>query len=262
MPWRAVYLGDVVACPHAWVHTARALPCRLGLTQGDRVLLVFMPSLDFIVTFLACLRAGLVAVPVYPPDPRRARANIAAFAQVTSDCGAKLAISHGTYMSAVSMASLAATAKSLLTFGRSKDSGGTKSVDWPTLTWLDVSTVWKAAGAAVPTGAAGTAALPPPVPTDLAFLQYTSGSTSAPKGVMISHANLSHNLTTIIRSLRAGHDTVVASWLPQYHDMGLIGAFVRASAGVSASAHARARVAHYQACGSPRPQHVAPSPHA
>jgi acyl-CoA synthetase (AMP-forming)/AMP-acid ligase II len=62
--------------------------------------------------------------------------------------------------------------------------------------------------------------------SDIAFLQYTSGSTSDPKGVMITHANLFDNLNKIIQELQAGPDTVVVSWLPQYHDMGLIGAYL------------------------------------
>jgi acyl-CoA synthetase (AMP-forming)/AMP-acid ligase II/acyl carrier protein len=69
--------------------------------------------------------------------------------------------------------------------------------------------------------------LPPsPGPSDLAFLQYTSGSTSEPKGVMITHGNLAHNLTIITSELEAVDDTVVVSWLPQYHDMGLIGSYL------------------------------------
>ena len=67
---------------------------------------------------------------------------------------------------------------------------------------------------------------PPPKASDLAFLQYTSGSTSEPKGVMITHGNLAHNLTIITRELKAKEDTVVVSWLPQYHDMGLIGSYL------------------------------------
>ena len=63
-------------------------------------------------------------------------------------------------------------------------------------------------------------------PSDIAFLQYTSGSTSEPKGVMITHGNLGHNLTIITKELKAKEDTIVVSWLPQYHDMGLIGSYL------------------------------------
>ena len=61
---------------------------------------------------------------------------------------------------------------------------------------------------------------------DIAFLQYTSGSTSEPKGVMINHSNLAHNLSLIITELNADENTVNVSWLPQYHDMGLIGSYL------------------------------------
>uniref|UniRef100_K3WAG1 Carrier domain-containing protein n=1 Tax=Globisporangium ultimum (strain ATCC 200006 / CBS 805.95 / DAOM BR144) TaxID=431595 RepID=K3WAG1_GLOUD len=65
-----------------------------------------------------------------------------------------------------------------------------------------------------------------PSARDVAFLQYTSGSTSTPKGVILTHGNLNHNLRTFSSALQASKDTVVVSWLPQYHDMGLIGAYL------------------------------------
>lgn len=202
---------------------------------GDRVLLVFLPSLDFIVAFLACLRAGLVAVPVYPPDPRRARAYVTAFAQIAASCGARLAVSHSRYLSAVSLARMAETATRWLSLGflRGGDGAGAAS-GWPSLVWVDIDPVVARARAASTTPAAAAAgagagvdgSLDAAAATSLAFLQYTSGSTSDPKGVMLTHGNLAHNLATIVRSLEAGTDTVVTSWLPQYHDMGLIGSLL------------------------------------
>jgi acyl-CoA synthetase (AMP-forming)/AMP-acid ligase II len=183
---------------------------------------VYLPSLDFIVAFLACFRAGLVPVPVYPPDPRRSRAYISAFSQIAEDCSAKAALSHADYLRAVSLAGLAETAKKLFSFGRSSK-GGPGKADWPELTWINTTELLASASGSTPAGAAA-APVPTPAPGDAAFLQYTSGSTADPKGVIVTHACLQHNLTAIMAALEADQSTVVVSWLPQYHDMGLIGA--------------------------------------
>jgi acyl-CoA synthetase (AMP-forming)/AMP-acid ligase II len=95
---------------------------------------------------------------------------------------------------------------------------GKKSSNWPDhLTWV-VTDTKRSSQSTLP--AIQTE------PSDLAFLQFTSGSTSEPKGVMISHHNLADNLTKITTSLKADDDTIVVSWLPQYHDMGLIGSYL------------------------------------
>ncbi|KAH9157046.1 hypothetical protein AeRB84_001084 [Aphanomyces euteiches] len=179
----------------------------LGLARGERVLLVYPPGLDFIVTFLACLRAGVVAVPVYPPDPRKLRKDIVMFATVCSNTGAKVALTNKSYNYAKKVLDI----KQKVTFS--------ERYPWPDLQWVETDTL------ATATPPHATNIIPPSL-DDLAFLQYTSGSTSDPKGVMISHGNLSHNLTLISAALVAGDDSVVVSWLPQYHDMGLIGAYL------------------------------------
>ena len=104
-------------------------------------------------------------------------------------------------------------------FTMSRQGGNTAA--WPEqLEWIITDTGKKNSS----TNAATS--LPSPSASDLAFLQYTSGSTSEPKGVMITHGNLAHNLTIITNELKAKDDTVVVSWLPQYHDMGLIGSYL------------------------------------
>jgi acyl-CoA synthetase (AMP-forming)/AMP-acid ligase II len=188
---------------------------RALLRAGDAVVLVFTPSLDFIVSLVACLRAGVLAVPAYPPDPRNMRVNLALFAAVCASSGARVALSHRAYTGAMRLAELAASVGGLFS------GGGGGGAAWPELSWLGFEEL-SAAAAAAPAGVAFDAA----AHEDLAFLQFTSGSTSEPKGVMVTHGALAHNLTTIVRSLRAGADTVVASWLPQYHDMGLVGAYL------------------------------------
>ena len=100
---------------------------------------------------------------------------------------------------------------------------GTK-LSWPEITWVPTNSLQTQAF----NNNSADIGLDTATKDELAFLQFTSGSTSTPKGVMVTHGNLAHNLQTIIRSLYASDDTVVVSWLPQYHDMGLIGSHLGA----------------------------------
>ena len=104
------------------------------------------------------------------------------------------------------------------------------SSEWPSMTWYvtdpyvnDLSSCSIPDGRVAVDESRGDEAALHFSSTSLCFLQYTSGSTSFPKGVMITIANLRNNMDTIIRSLHADSSAVVVSWLPQYHDMGLIG---------------------------------------
>jgi acyl-CoA synthetase (AMP-forming)/AMP-acid ligase II len=99
-----------------------------------------------------------------------------------------------------------------------------KSAPWPDLKWIVADDDRKQPGPPASKGEE-ILALSNSSPDDVAFLQFTSGSTSDPKGVMITYGNLAHNLTLITSELSASTDTVVVSWLPQYHDMGLIGMY-------------------------------------
>lgn len=186
-----------------------------GLTVGDRVLLVYPPSPDFVVAFLACLKAGLVAVPTYPPDPRKLNKDLKMFANVAASCGATAALTSAAYNYAAKMGSLQSAFASL---------GGGGGY-WPdALKWVVTD---------VPFASAASLLViqqrvleESQARQSVAFLQYTSGSTSDPKGVVITKDNLTDNLMLITTGLAAVDDTVVVSWLPQYHDMGLIGAYL------------------------------------
>ncbi|TYZ61922.1 hypothetical protein PybrP1_011302 [[Pythium] brassicae (nom. inval.)] len=194
------------------VATPQQHPKGLGAKAGDRVLLVYPPGLDFIVAFLACLRAGVVAVPVYPPDPRKMKKDISMFVAVAQNSQAQLALTSATYLYAKKVAAI----KQTLTFSA--------ALPWPDhLAWSVTDDLADAKGLESKLWLAATNA---PRAGDVAFLQYTSGSTSAPKGVVLTHGNLTHNLRSISSALQASRDTVVVSWLPQYHDMGLIGAYL------------------------------------
>jgi acyl-CoA synthetase (AMP-forming)/AMP-acid ligase II len=152
-------------------------------------LLLFPPGLDFIVAFFGCLIAGVVAVPLMVP--RRAAARDAS-AAIVADCAPALALTAPE---------LPATRPDILErFGD--------------LAWLTVSAGEEAAEPAdIPM---------PPRHDELAFLQYTSGSTSTPKGVMVAHDNLLANLEMIRVAMgNTPHQTSVG-WVPLYHDMGLM----------------------------------------
>lgn len=132
--------------------------------------------------------------------------------------GCSIALSHSAYLGAKRLAELQQAASSLLSvFGN-----GATGMEWPDLEWISVDS-WISSGEKLQ-GGKDIAGLPRDfAPSEVAFLQFTSGSTSEPKGVMITHGSLSHNLGSIMRTMNASSETRVAGWLPQYHDMGLIG---------------------------------------
>ncbi|MGW5048874.1 fatty acyl-AMP ligase [Streptomyces griseoluteus] len=166
---------------------------------GDRILLLLPTGLEFVTALIGCHHAGLVAVPAPPPgmgDPKGARA-----AGIAVDAGARLVLTDAHHLADV---------RTLL---------GDAGVD--ALPCYAVEAVDQASGA---DDEAADDWTPPRLSDDtIAVLQYTSGSTSEPKGVMLTHGALMHNLRSIEGWLGVDHRTRVCSWLPLYHDMGLIG---------------------------------------
>jgi fatty-acyl-CoA synthase len=167
----------------------------LGLRKGDRVALVLPDSDDFIFTFLGAMRAGMVPVPIYPPT---GLGQFSAYLDNTRHIVAK------------------SGARALLTTTRIKRMLGAVEAACPAL---------KRVAAIEGLREAREELRPVKVsPDDIALLQFTSGSTSRPKGVVLTHANLTANVRAINReSLRITSEDVGVSWLPLYHDMGLIG---------------------------------------
>jgi len=163
-----------------------------GLAEGDRVLLVYPPSLQFIVAFLGCLKAGLVAVPTFPPDPSKLNKDVQMFGVVASSCGAKVALTSLAYNMATKLATVKSTVFSA------------ESVKWPDLNWIVTDDVMTSSGANLAWRGQERS-------SEVAFLQYTSGSTSEPKGVIITQKALAANLSLIITGLTASSDTVVVS---------------------------------------------------
>ncbi len=181
---------------------ARAIAAHLqnmGFT-GQRVLLVYPPGLDFITAFFGCLYAGCVAVPTYPPRRHRI---LDRFHAIAADAEASIVLSTSC---------AAAQFQSMI--GHKSGQAATFSQ----IRWLATDEIPDALseGWSEPAIASDT----------LAVLQYTSGSTSQPKGVMLSHANLIDNTHTIFHAFRVQPEDRGVFWLPTHHDMGLVGGVI------------------------------------
>ncbi|AOJ83200.1 AMP-dependent synthetase [Burkholderia savannae] len=164
---------------------------RHSVGVGERVLLLCRPGLDYICGFLGCLYAGAVAVPVYPPRNRQHAARIVG---IVESAGAKAILCTGDDFARCTklLEDTAASHVALLDLDAAK----------PLDTSLEPAAV---------------------APSHVAFLQYTSGTTGKPKGVMVTHGNLMHNLALIGEWMGYHEESTMVSWLPPYHDMGLIG---------------------------------------
>ncbi len=183
------------------------------LDPGDRAVLVFPPGLDFVVALLGGLAARIVPVPAYPPDPFHLDRDLAAFQRLLDDAGTRVVLSNGRYRRARRLQS----ARDLL-----RSDGAA----WPDdLVWHHLG------GRGGGRGAERLAGLAAPGADDIALLQYTSGSTSAPRGVALTHGNLAHQLRFNREQLGMGTDAHAVMWLPPYHDFGLISGILSALAG-------------------------------
>lgn len=170
---------------------ARAIAATLQSyqTMGERALLLYPPGLEFVAAFFGCLYAGVVAVPVYPP--RRDKKNTRLEAIIV-DARATIVLTTASLLTTIQEALPLVNRHCIATD------------DLPN----DVASAWQE---------------PKINSQSLAFLQYTSGSTGIPKGVMVSHGNLVHNSTLIHQLFGHNPQSRGVIWLPLYHDMGLIG---------------------------------------
>lgn len=181
---------------------AIAVALRERVSAGDRALIVSPPGLDYIAAFFGCLYSGVIAVPVYPPEPAHLKRTLGRLLGVVDDAQPAIILAPADVVAMADQ--VAAYAPALAG-----------------LPWLAVD--------AVP-AAADHWQHPATEPDGVAFLQYTSGSTSRPKGVMVTHANLLHNLAVINEQFLGPEQDPgrnLVTWLPPYHDMGLIGGLLQ-----------------------------------
>jgi amino acid adenylation domain-containing protein len=180
---------------------ARAIAARLRehAGPGERAVLLLPSGPDYVAAFFGCLYAGVIAVPAYPPESLRPQ-HLARLQGILDDAGPRLVLTDGRLY------------EQMLEACRSR--GGAAA---PVVLAVD----------GIDEAAASDWVMPGLVPDDIAFLQYTSGSTSAPKGVMVSHGNLLANEKLIRDGFGIGPGDCIASWLPLFHDMGLIGGLLQ-----------------------------------
>ncbi|GAB1538916.1 fatty acyl-AMP ligase [Scytonema sp. NUACC21] len=168
----------------------------LGLS-GERAILLYPPGLDYLTAFFGCLYAGIVAVPAYPPRNQRNTPRIQA---IIKDAQAAIILTTTTIFP---------TIQSLLE----------KESSQGNLRWLTTDDL--------PQGIEDSWEERAIIAQTLAFLQYTSGSTGTPKGVMLNHGNLLHNAAVTYQVMEHSPESQFISWLPVYHDMGLIGGILQ-----------------------------------
>jgi len=223
--------SNVLRC-HELETRARAIGALLQETCGNkrsstsefpaRVLLLYPPGLEFIEAFYGCLFSGCIAVPASPPDPIQLARTLPRFLSILEDSGAAVILTTSQHRAAmnrlltkdggenVKHAEKTALEQQVRFFREALEQRG---IQWITTDNLTQGLVhrWRHPGSERRT---------------LAFLQYTSGSTAMPKGVMISHGNILHNLEIIHSAARQNQDSCFVNWLPNYHDMGLIGSIL------------------------------------
>ncbi|MFE6921436.1 fatty acyl-AMP ligase [Nocardia sp. NPDC057663] len=199
---RFVFLGDgehlTASLTYAEVDTtARAIAARLlsMSNPGDRALLLYAPGLEFITAFYGCLYAGVIAVPVAPPQINKLETSLARLAAIRENCGAELMLTS---------VDIEAQLDPVLTGVAAFVGLETFSTD------------------TVDDDPARTVGLPEISPDTVAYLQYSSGSTGRPKGIVLTHRNVLSNNALVRECVGIDATSVGVSWLPTYHDMGLL----------------------------------------
>jgi amino acid adenylation domain-containing protein len=176
---------------------ARAIACMLQNLGAARrpVLLLYPPGLDFIEGFFGCLYAGAIAVPAYPPDPRRLSRTLPRLQAIVADTGARFVLGTSSVLSLADKAfEMGQALETLRRLATDEVPANMES------SWGDHRTEREST----------------------AFLQYTSGSTSDPKGVILTHANLLHNAAMVRQAFEHTSNDKYVSWLPTFHDMGFM----------------------------------------
>ncbi|HEY9646599.1 MAG TPA: fatty acyl-AMP ligase [Chroococcidiopsis sp.] len=163
--------------------------------KGERALLLYPQGLEVMAAFLGSLYGGVIGIPVPPPDAGRLKRALPRLRAIVKDANAAFAL----------------TTQRILTV---LESAGVDFPEFQDMTWIATEEVEPAL--------ADDWVDPQVTPETLAYLQYTSGSTSTPKGVMISHHNIMHHSRYLQEACGYDDDSVTVTWMPYFHDYGLV----------------------------------------
>ncbi|MGK7944683.1 MAG: fatty acyl-AMP ligase, partial [Microcystaceae cyanobacterium] len=176
---------------------ARAIAALLQSYQakGERALVLYPQSLEVVAAFCGCLYAGVIAIPVPPPESGRLKRTLPRLRSIVKDANATFALITEEILGLI-------------------ESVKDEFPEFDSMRWIDTATIdleladkWE----------------DPQVDKDaLAYLQYTSGSTSTPKGVMLSHFNLMHHCSYLQQACGYDENSVTCTWMPYFHDYGLV----------------------------------------
>ena len=167
------------------------------IPPGARALLLYPQGLDFITAFLGCLSAGIIAVPAYPPKRNQ---KISRLIAIIEDCQPQIILTTSSLLENIQLKIKDFLELSVTHFLATDNLNNSEDFHF----------------------------YPPDISGNtLAFLQYTSGSTGSPKGVMISHDNIAHNSVYIQKAFQLTEKSVSVTWLPSFHDMGLIDGIIQ-----------------------------------
>lgn len=182
---------------------ARAIAAQLQSLKatGERALLLYPPGLQFIAAFFGCLYAGVVAIPAPLPDPARLKRTLPRLVAIAKDAEATLVLTTSR------------------NYAQLKEASSQFAVEFKTMHWLDTENI--------PSQLAQEWQQPKVNEDTLAYLQYTSGSTSTPKGVMITHSNLMHHSAYINQAWGYTPDSIATTWMPSFHDYGLVDGLIQ-----------------------------------
>jgi acyl-CoA synthetase (AMP-forming)/AMP-acid ligase II len=204
---------------------ARAIAAHLTElgAHGQPVLLMYMTGLEYVAAFYGCLLAGAIAVPAYPPDPSRPDQSLPRLLSIIADCRPRLGLTSRRLLMGLTMLLLRVrAARPLSKLPMSAQILGEAVQERARIDLGAVEAIRWINSETIPDSMAPLHRAPAIGGEDVAYLQYTSGSTGAPRGVVVRHRNVVANLWIGTDLIDVTEESSAVGWVPLYHDLGLV----------------------------------------